>query len=130
MQSIDIRVQFKKAKWHLELDSKFTQIIGNSATGKSTLSDACSLEKIKKYTYVKISDMRYNIESALDHRADFITWVSSSANKILLIDESFYDRLTTSEVVDAIKKNTSCYFVFNCRRNLAALGFENITVVK
>ena len=124
MQSIDIRVQFKKAKWHLELGSKFTQIIGNSATGKSTLSDACSLEKIKKYTYVKISDMRYTVESALDHRADFITWVSSSANKILLIDESFYDRLTTSEVVDAIKKNTSCYFVFTCRRKLSSINID------
>lgn len=68
--------------------------------------------------------MRYNIDSALDHRADFLTWVGSAVNKILLIDESFYDRLTTSDAVDAIKKNTSCYFVFTCRRDLAALGLR------
>lgn len=115
---IEVSIKRKRAEWFIQLNHKITQIVGDSATGKSSLSRyCCSLES--DLTHIKIHGAYgYSIETDIDGGKDLVNWVKNSKNKILIIDETRAKDVKTDAFREAVKNNESCYFIFTFREIL------------
>ena len=114
MNDVVLNVKYKKQYWKIALKNKITNIIGDSATGKSTLAIACSEESSdiaqvsvvgpkKKYSVITSYNIpRYvNVEELIESRAD----------AIFIIDEDHIKRFKSDEVAKAIVKSR-CYIYY------------------
>lgn len=126
MNDVVLNVKYKKQYWKIALKNKITNIIGDSATGKSTLAIACSEESSdiarvsvvgpkKKYSVITSYNIpRYvNVEELIESRAD----------AIFIIDEDHIKRFKSDEVAKAIVKSSN-YFVYIGRVKLSNMNID------
>lgn len=121
---IEVSIKRKRAEWFTQLNHKITQIVGDSATGKSSLSRyCCSLES--DLTHIKIHGAYgYSVETDIDGGKDLIYWIKNSKNKVLIIDETRAKDVKTDAFREAVTSNNSCYFILLCREDLHFNGAD------
>lgn len=120
---IEIKIKYRNYKLQLQLEHKVTVILGNSATGKSTIHKILTDGDV---TFTKkISDSRYNLaylsisgalENAIDNHGKFKEY------KIYLIDEGRLE--IDDKIAKAIQNSVNCYFVITSRNLFGKLNYD------
>lgn len=127
MESIEIKLRYRKYKVKLILDNKITVIMGLSATGKSTIHKVLEVKDVTKT--VKISDSRYSIRYLSDRQLvdQLSNGIKLHPYFVYIIDEGRFS--IDNEVASIIQRSINCYFIITARTNLGKLNFA-INAVK
>ena len=123
-------MRHKNSDIQLTLADKITVIIGDSATGKSSLHKVLAVKDAKVTT--RISDSRFGIvhlnnTSTLNgytggRLGDVNSDVKLLPNNVYIIDEG--NVRITNEVASIIKNTINSYFIITSRTNLNNLNFD------
>lgn len=130
VKHLKIRMRHKNSDIQLTLADKITVIIGDSATGKSSLHKVLAVKDAKVTT--RISDSRFGIvhlnnTSTLNgytggRLGDVNSDVKLLPNNVYIIDEG--NVRITNEVASIIKNTINSYFIITSRTNLNNLNFD------
>lgn len=126
LDSIIIKIKYRKYKAALEIKDKVTIISGPSATGKSTLHRVLEVSDNKKI--IDISDKPYDLQH-IKHRSQLVDLVTNEAFKeyrIYIIDAG--DLSIDNEIASLIQKSRNVYFVITYRKAPIELNSSIYTI--
>lgn len=125
MDKIRLLISHGKSRYDISLNSKITRIIGNSATGKTSLADAFSSSNRSLTDYKIIGIKGYNITSDITFGSNTLAEnFRKLKNHIVIIDEKHYSAMQEHEVEQTIQENKSCYFIILGRGRYAGLNID------
>ena len=107
-----LRIRDKHIAYKINIKRKYTQIVGNSATGKTFLN-----KLLIEYTFEVINDSNVKVIS-LANGMDVNT-IKYNSNCVFLVDENYYGILTNYFMQEL--SNSDNYFVFFTREHLYKL---------
>lgn len=112
-------IEVSSNKYHLKLTlkSKITRLIGNSATGKSTLRRLVAQAK-SPIVQIKLSDKSYQIANLTERDLRIKNGLEYG---IWIVDENMTDLLKKPEYLLAIQNAENCYFIIMSRNNIGNL---------
>lgn len=120
MDEIEIKLKHGESRFRLVIKDKITVVVGDSATGKSSLARFVS-DKYVNETVIRMyskEGIKYKLMSDLT-RDNIVDTISESKNTIFIIDEDIWERCKgNNEVYRAIRESKYCYFLFTTRSEI------------
>lgn len=120
---IELVIKYKKTRYRLTLDRKIIRVLGESASGKSTLAEALSLAN-KDTTKIKVkADKEYEVTSVVSPKNP-AEYIRNSVDTIFVLDENISNIIMKNDMAKAMVENNSCYFILMGRCNYSGINLD------